>query len=69
VDYDTRSAADRAESLVAEQRRRYPTALVALHGFAQAKGTAAISNLDWPGWCWLPMGASQLGIPPCRTCG
>ncbi|MFI8085985.1 hypothetical protein ACIF6L_34985 [Kitasatospora sp. NPDC086009] len=47
-------AEKRAKVFLDEARRRYPQGFTQLNGMAASRGT----SLDWPDWCWLPMGAS-----------
>lgn len=58
----TRRAAQRAEKFVREMRQRYPLALAQTVHFAEQKGQPG--GMDWPDWCWLPMGASYAVICP-----
>ncbi|MFD9947663.1 hypothetical protein ACFWYW_46645 [Nonomuraea sp. NPDC059023] len=51
------AAATRVAGHVRELRTRYPSALAQMKQFAGERGQSA--SLDWPEWCWLPMGAAH----------
>ncbi|MER7952008.1 hypothetical protein ABTY59_31920 [Streptomyces sp. NPDC096079] len=49
-------AEKRTTRYLTEVRKRYPDGFAQLNRFARQKGSPGL--MDWPDWCWLPLGAS-----------